>query len=172
MPEAAERACAKRRWLAIGVVGLTLTTGSVVADWRDDHAILINTTQSMPEWAFFIDRGRMPRRGDLVVFAPPDTSLIRAHFGQRGAPFAKRALGMPGDLIARHGQTVFINGAPVAQLKAHTTRGETLTPGPTGKVPQGCYYAGTAHKDGFDSRYAEIGFVCKRQIIGSGDAAL
>lgn len=161
-----------RHWLAIGGIGLVLVAGSALAEWRDEHAILINTTQSLPEWAFFIDKGRMPQRGDLVVFAPPDTPLIRAHFGRSPAPFAKRVLGMPGDMVLHHGQTVLVGGVPVARMKPRTTRGETLHPGPTGRVPQGCYYAGTAHEDGFDSRYAEIGFVCRPRIIGSGDTTL
>jgi len=41
-----------------------------------------------------------------------------------------------------------------------------LKAGPTGRVPDGCYYMGSPHKDGFDSRYAAIGFVCDRQIVG------
>jgi conjugal transfer pilin signal peptidase TrbI len=32
---------------------------------------LINTTQSLPNWAFWIDKHRVPQRGDFVVFAPP-----------------------------------------------------------------------------------------------------
>ena len=50
--------------------------------------------------------------------------------------------------------------------------GEPLTPGATGVVPPGCYFAATPHKDGFDSRYAEIGFVCARQVIGTGEPVL
>ena len=161
-----------RRWRAIGGLGLALVAGSALAEWRDDHAILINTTQSLPEWAFFIDKGRMPQRGELVVFAPPDNPMIRAHFGRSPAPFAKRVLGMPGDTVVHRGESVVVGGVPVARMKPRTTRGEALTPGPTGRVPQDCYYAGTAHEDGFDSRYAEVGFVCRARIIGAGDATL
>ena len=32
--------------------------------------------------------------------------------------------------------------------------------------------AGTSHQRGLDSRYAEIGFVCRGQILGSGRAIL
>jgi conjugal transfer pilin signal peptidase TrbI len=58
---------------------------------------LINTTQSLPNWAFFIDKHRVPQRGDFVVFAPPVTPIITAHFGKISPPFAKRVYGMPGD---------------------------------------------------------------------------
>ena len=46
--------------------------------------------------------------------------------------------------------------------------GEPLALGPTGVVPQGCYFVTTAHKDGFDSRYAAIGWICARRILGVG----
>jgi hypothetical protein len=82
--------------------------------------------------------------------------------------FGKIAYGVPGDVISHIGRTVAVNGHPVAQMKPFTRFGEPLTPGATGRVPAGCYFAATPHKDGFDSRYGEIGFVCGRQIIGTG----
>lgn len=160
------------RWLAIGLLAAALVATTALGSWRDEHAVLINTTESLPNWAFFIDKGRVPRRGDFVVFNPPVTPLIAAHFGARPAAFAKRALGMPGDLVTREGNRVRINGEVVAALKPLTTRGERLVPGPTGRVPDKCYYLGTAHKDGLDSRYADIGFVCMDRIVGTGDAIL
>lgn len=160
------------RWAAIGLLGAGLAASSALTAWRDEHAILINTTQSLPNWAFFIDKGKAPRRGDFVVFNPPKTALIVAHFGKDPAPFAKRALGMPGDLVSREGAEVRINGEPVAHLKRVTRRGEVLAPGPTGTIPARCFYLGTAHPDGFDSRYGDIGFVCADRIVGSGDAVL
>ena len=100
-----------RRWLVIGALGVTLAASSSLASWRDDHAILINTTQSLPNWAFWIDKHRRPERGDFVVFAPPQTPLITAHFGKVSPPFAKRVYGMPGDMVTREGAVVRINGA-------------------------------------------------------------
>ena len=90
--------------------------------------MLINTPESLPNWAFFIDKGRLPERGDFVVFNPPKSALITAHFGKNPAPFAKRALGMPGDMVTREGNRVKVNGETVATLKPLTKRGETLAP--------------------------------------------
>jgi len=160
------------RWLVIGLLAAALVATTALGSWRDQHAVLINTTESLPNWAFFIDKGRVPRRGDFVVFNPPRTAIITAHFGLRPATFAKRALGMPGDLVTRDGNRVRINGEVAAELKPLTRRGERLVPGPTGRVPEHCYYLGTAHKDGLDSRYADIGFVCMDRIVGTGDAIL
>ena len=172
MLPATERARLVHRWLAIGALGGLLAGSSALASWRDDHAILINTTESLPNWAFFIDKHRTPARGDFVVFTPPASAIITAHFGQPSAPFAKRVYGMPGELVTRVGHMVRINGADVARLKPRTRRGEVLAPGPTGRIPPDCYYLGTAHADGLDSRYADIGFVCGNRIIGTGDAIL
>ena len=57
-------------------------------------------------------------------------------------------------------------------MKPKTRFGEPLTPGATGIVPPACYFVATPHKDGFDSRYAEIGFVCARQLAGVGEPIL
>lgn len=65
-----------------------------------------------------------------------------------------------------------INGKPVGRMKPQTRDGEPLTVGAVGAIPAGCYYVGSPHPDGFDSRYADIGFVCARQIIGIGKAIL
>lgn len=172
MTLATERKRQGRRWLAIAALAAALGGTSSLAHWRDDHAILINTTQSLPNWAFWIDRHRQPQRGDFVVFTPPQTPLVTAHFGPNAPPFAKRVYGMPGDLVTRQGRVVSINGKVAAQLKPISSRGEPLLPGPTGRIPRDCYYLGSEHKDGFDSRYADIGFVCKDRIIGAGDTAL
>ena len=73
----------------------------------------------------------------------------------------------------RHdGKNVFINNRLVARTKPRTRKGAALTKGPVGIIPGGCYYVGTSHKHGFDSRYGEIGFICAPRIIGTGRAIL
>lgn len=42
-----------RRWLVIGGLAAALAASSSLASWRDEHAILINTTQSLPNWGQF-----------------------------------------------------------------------------------------------------------------------
>lgn len=162
----------KRLWgtLAVAVVG---TLGfSAISTWQDGHIILINTTNSLPNWAFFIERHKFPARGSYVFFDPPAGALLRRHFGEKPRMFGKIVYGMPGDIISHVGHTVTVNGRAVAEMKPLTRFGEPLTPGLTGRVPDGCYFAATPHRDGFDSRYAEIGFVCARQIIGTGEPVL
>ncbi|MBV2149978.1 S26 family signal peptidase [Sphingobium sp. AS12] len=163
------------RWRLWGMGGLlcaALLVLDAVAAWRDDHALLINASDSLPNWAFFIHRNKAPARGDYIFFDPPDSDLVTRHFGKRAVPFGKLVIGMPGELVAHRGALVLVEGRAVARMKPRTKGGEPLTPGATGRIPEGCYYLGTEHPDGFDSRYAEIGFVCRDRIIGTGIAIL
>ena len=162
----------KLRWSLLGAI----VTGSLIlgaiSDWRDDHAFLINTTDSLPNWAFVIHRNKVPARGEFVFFDPPASALVRRHFGARPQMFGKIVYGVPGDVVAHRHRAVTVNGRLVGYTKPRTKAGEPLAIGPSGVIPAGCYYVGTPHKDGFDSRYAAIGFACRRQIVGTGEAIL
>ena len=154
----------------VGIVLFSLWSGLRV--WSEEHGFLINTTDSLPNWAFVIHRNQLPGRGGYVFFDPPSNALVRRHFGAKPKMFGKIVYGMPGDVVGHVGSIVTINGKMVAQMKPLTRFGEPLTPGVVGEIPQGCYFAGTPHKDGFDSRYAEIGLVCRKQIVGTGEPIL
>lgn len=159
----------RRRLWTLGAVfvGGSIVLGAI-ADWRDRHAFLINTTDSLPNWAFVIDLGAMPGRGDYVFFDPPPSALVRRHFGPRPQMFGKIVYGVPGDVVRHWHRAVTVNSRVVGYTKPATKAGEPLAIGPSGVVPAGCFYVGTPHPDGFDSRYAAIGFACRRQIIGTG----
>lgn len=129
---------------------------------------MINSTESLPNWAFFVEKGVLPARGQYVFFRVPETALVVEHFGHGVKPFGKLVYGVAGDAVTRSGAVVSVNGKAVATLKPLSKRGEALTPGPVGRVPDGCYFVATPHKDGFDSRYADIGWVCRNQIVGTG----
>ncbi|WP_062343237.1 S26 family signal peptidase [Novosphingobium sp. CCH12-A3] len=143
-----------------------------LSDWCSHHVLLINASQSLPNWAFLVERGRFPSRGDYVAFAPGRDPLVRRHFGEQPPAFVKIAYGMPGDRVDRAGSVVRVNGRTIARLKPRTRQGEALVPGPLGTVPQGCVFAASPHRDGFDSRYAAIGFVCRDRLIGRAEAIL
>jgi len=166
----------RRSWRQrLGAAALLASVGlafEALDDWHDHHAILINASESLPTWALLVETGRFPARGDYVVFDPGKDPLVIRHFGEHPKPFAKIAYGVPGDLVTRDGAQVLVNGVAVSQLKPFTRQGEALVPGPVGRVPRGCIYAGTPHKDGFDSRYAAIGFVCHDRLIGTGEPVL
>lgn len=157
-----------RLWGPIGLLIVGSAAYSAICEWRDSHGLLINTSQSLPNWAFVIHKTARPERGQYVFFVPPAHPLVVRHFGAKKQMFGKIVYGMPGDTVTHHAADVFVNGKLVAHMKPLTKAGEPLTAGPTGKIPAGCYYVGTPHKDGFDSRYAEIGYACAGKIIGTG----
>ena len=161
----------KRPLLLTAVLALPLVYAPLAA-FQNDHALLINASPSLPHWAFWLDKHAVPQRGSLIFFEPPRSALLERHFGGKPHLFGKRVLGMPGDVVTHRGSRVFINGHLVAATKPLTRLGVPLAHGPEGRVPERCYYAGSHHPDGFDSRYAAIGFVCAGQILGSGKAIL
>nr|WP_277924434.1 S26 family signal peptidase [Sphingomonas sp. CROZ-RG-20F-R02-07] len=161
-----------RQWSAVALMAVAWASYNTISDWQKHNAFLINASDSLPNWAFFVHLHHTPAKDDYVFFAPPANPLVRRHFGPDSGPFGKRVIGMPGALVEHRGSDVYVDGIRVAHMKPFTRTGEPLTPGPVGRVPRGCYYVGTPHPDGFDSRYAEIGFACANQVIGTGTPIL
>ena len=157
--------------LAVGAAIVVLAF-SATREFARDHALLINASPSLPYWAIWLDRGVAPRRGDLILFDPPPSALLTRHFGRAPKPFGKRVVGIAGDVVTRRDRTFLVNGRAVALAKPHTRWGEPLALGPTGTIPRGCYFVATAHKDGFDSRYAAIRWICTPRVLGVGRAIL
>lgn len=172
MDRATDRHRHARRYAAIAVLATAIVVTQALASWRDSHAVLINTSASLANWAFLVDRGRQPKRGEIAFFRAPQSEIVTRHFGRNAPPFGKVVFGVGGDEVTRRGSLVRINGTAVVKLKRVTKLGERLQPGPVGIIPRGCYFMGTPHRDGLDSRYADIGFVCSDQIIGTGRAIL
>ena len=154
---------------AVGAGALAL---GAMSGFAETHALMINASPSLPYWAIWLDRTGTPKRGDLIVFMPPRSALVTRHFGAKPLPFGKRVLGVAGDRVTEKDRKFFVNGKPVAQAKVTSRLGEPLALGPTGKIPKGCYFVGSEHKDGFDSRYAAIGWICRPSVIGIGRAVL
>lgn len=172
MDHATEKPNHKRRYGAIAVLVAIMAGTQALGAWRDKHVLFINSSASLANWAFFVERGHSPQKGDYAFFRAPQTALVTRHFGQDAPPFGKIVYGVAGDRVSRAKNVVTVNGQPVARLKPKSRLGETLTPGPIGVIPEGCYFMATPHRDGLDSRYADIGFVCRGQIIGTGKAIL
>ncbi len=160
------------RWLGVVALAAMLAGYQAIETWRSGHAVLINMSDSLPNWAFLLTKGSAPAFGDHVFFEAPRSQLLAAHFGPRPAPFGKRVLGMPGEVVRHHHRLVTVGVRVVGWTKPVTRTGMPLARGPQGRIPPGCYYVGTDHPDGFDSRYAAIGFVCRRQILGVGTPVL
>lgn len=161
-----------KRLLLWGGLGAALLGLSSLSAFARDHALMINVSPSLPYWAIWLERGVMPARGEIIVFDPPPSELLEAHFGREPKPFAKKVRGVAGDRVSEQERTYFINGNPVAKAKHHSRNGEPLALGPTGIIPRDCYFVGTDHVDGFDSRYGAIGWICRPRVLGVGRAIL
>ena len=153
------------------LAGGTLALGAV-NQFARHHALMINASPSLPYWAIWLNRTGTPARGDLIVFIPPSSPLLTRHFGPKPRPFGKRVVGVAGDRVTEQDRMFFVNGKPVALAKTASRAGEPLVLGPTGTIPTGCYFVAAQHKDSFDSRYAAIGWICARQVLGTGSPVL
>lgn len=160
------------RAVMVAGIAVAIAVYPVLDRWGRRHLFLINTTNSLPNWAFLVNRDARPARGDLVFFAAPDSALLHRHFGAHPAPFGKIVYGVAGDRITRQDRMFLVNGVPVARAKRRSLRGERLEPGPSGVLPRGCLFVATPHTNSFDSRYAEIGWICRERILGVGTPIL
>ena len=76
-----------------------------------------------------------PKRGQIVVFAPPPSAA--AH-GCTGSTFVKRLIGLPGDVIKERNGYIRVDGKPLEEpYVAPTLRGDGSG---TWHVPKGRYF--------------------------------
>jgi signal peptidase I len=99
--------------------------------------------------------------GDIVVFkAPPD---VNKDCTDPVADLVKRVIGVPGDTLTSHGNTIYVNGAPLNENWSHY---EPLGPA-INKItlrPGQYFMMGDNHAASCDSRY--WGTVPRSDIIG------
>ena len=101
---------------------------------------------------------REVRRGDIIVFKYPEDPKVM---------FVKRAIGMPGDVIAGVNKTIYINGKPMPDMWGRFLSGAEHRPGfgPI-RVGEGKIFALGDNRDfSRDSRY--WGFVPRENILGT-----
>ncbi len=78
--------------------------------------------------------------------------------------FAKRIVGLPGDILIRDIDTIkIIKALPLVQK---TKEGHSLTPTQTQVVPEGHVFVAGDHPRSIDSRYEEFGLVPVEKIWG------
>lgn len=137
---------------------LTLLCASVA--FRVVQAYAVNLTPSVAGTLYRLVPEKPVDRRTVVLFPYRHPALPS---GVRH--MIKRVLCLPGDQLERVGSAFYCNGELIVRAKARTKSGELLeafiwTLGP---VPDGQFFAGTAHLDGFDSRY--FGFIPLRSAV-------
>jgi signal peptidase I len=97
--------------------------------------------------------------GDIVVFkAPPAENC-----GEPVTDLVKRVIGVPGDSLKSKGNTIYVNGVPLAEKWTHTEPlGGAITP--ITLKPNQYFMMGDNHSDSCDSRM--WGPVPRSDIIG------
>lgn len=176
LQDVVSRGAQRARWVRL-YSGLILVFGGIalyqsISSWKASHAFLINASPSLPNWAFVLETKAPPGRGELIFFRPPTSPVLVNNFGDKPHVFGKIVYGVAGDVVSRRDRLFFVNSRPVALAKTHSRRGEPLALGPVGVIPNGCYFAASPHKDGLDSRYAIIGWICRDRILGTGTPVL
>lgn len=130
-------------------------------DWSQDHFILVNQSQSLPNWIFIVDKGTPPGKGDMVAFVPGPNPYYPDDL-----PFVKIVRGLPGDEVTIEGVQIAINGQRLGAIKSLTGANPNVTAIDPGVIPEGEYFVWSPSPDSFDSRYKEIGYVENTRIIG------
>jgi conjugal transfer pilin signal peptidase TrbI len=148
--------------LYIWIVALTYILGSY-------YTVSFNFTQSLPGTVFLVskDTNFTPEKGMYIVFRPPQAEPY-AHGTEH---FLKIVKGVPGSVVTSKpiggGYTdFFVDGQSVGIAKPISLRHLPLEPGHTGVIPEGQYYVAGTHADSFDSRYAVIGWIDRKRLIG------
>ena len=104
--------------------------------------------------------GDEPERFDVVVCNHPDRLAAN---GSR-LNFAKRVVGLPGDTVEIRGGYLYVNGMKQEEKFLHERMNYNF--GPV-VVQEGHYFLmGDNRNNSNDSRYAEIGFVDSRCVLG------
>lgn len=119
-----------------------------------------NCTESIDGFVFLIVKDVLPEKGELVAFWPPENDFTQNIW------FVKYVKGVPGDHVIRNGQAFYINNEYIGNAKTESKKGVALQPSNSGVIPQGYYFVWTQHKDSFDSRYNQIGWISEDRVIG------
>lgn len=149
-----------RRLAIFAVLFALLATFKSLSAFHDRYLLTINHTESLSNWAFIVDRMQSPKRGDLIYFVPPDNPYYK------DTGFVKIVAGVAGDVVSRVDSTFHVNGEPVCDAKSTSREGHPLAPGPVGIIPPDSYFIFTPHRDSYDSRYQDIGWVGRDRVIG------
>lgn len=126
-----------------------------------NYRLMINATASLGNWAFLVKLGTLPvKDGEYAAFYPPSNP----YYGHK--PFVKIVAGMGGDTVIEQDRIYYVGEKEIGRAKEFSLKGEKLDKGPVGVIPQGQYFMYAPHKDSYDSRYLQMGWISADHIIG------
>ena len=76
-----KRLSTKGKLLAVAALLGVFGAVSALDEWSQNHALMINATNLLPNWAFLVESGGFPKRGDYVIFHPGYDPVTKNYFG-------------------------------------------------------------------------------------------
>ena len=151
----------RNKWFRVVVVIATFVAIMHVAKFVPwPWYVAINETNSLPYKVFIVVRNQHPKAGDYVDFWPPENEFYS------GISFIKQVAAEPNEYVECIDRMRLIGNEVVAIAKENSSDGRYLHLGPCGWVPQEHLYVLAPHRDSFDSRYREIGYVPFASVRG------
>ena len=105
-----------------------------------------------------------PRRGDIVVFSPPDAALRWCEDTTLRDIYVKRVVGLPGERVAERGGVVYVNGAPLAEPYLGGVRDASSSTRERVVPDEHLFVLGDERFGSCDSRH--FGFVARDDVRG------
>ena len=135
----------RRRLLLVALV----LCGTLAAGFYAFSHVVVNGTPSI-DARILLKTSERPRKGDYVL-APAAHPYMPPGYKH----LAKKALCVAGEELSFSHGAFTCAGVVIATVKAETRTGAPLAAfeWTTGPIPDGYVFVGSAHPDGFDSRY-------------------
>ena len=128
--------------------------------------VSINLSDSLPGRLYLIQKGVIPSLNDLAAFQYQGGGPYAT-----GTRFLKLVKGVEGEQVTAVSYDTgfsdfYVSGSFVGRAKPLSQSGMPLSPGPTGTIPPHHFYMSAPNPDSLDSRYALVGWVDEKFIIG------
>lgn len=122
----------------------------------------INHSESLPHKFYVVlkkNKYIQFKRGDHIVFKAPENFPMKVDL-------LKKVYGEPGDSIEKIGDDFVINKITKLLFQNYDSKNRPLLPGPVGILPRDHFFVATNHPQSYDSRYKNVGWIKKEDIIG------
>ena len=123
-------------------------------------ALLVAQSNSMPYRYFLLYKTTHIHKGDYVAIINHPAPGIGDKL------LTKKLVGVAGDELCVHEQTLWVNEEWQGLLKKARSNGEPLTPLSISVIPEGFGFVAGEHVHSLDSRYQEFGLVSMQNIVG------
>lgn len=153
----------RRFWWAAAATVLLIAGGFGSKQFLEANGIYLgyNETVSLSgAWYVVIEGDSALQRGELIGYRGAANKRYPA-----GVMWVKIVGGVGGDRVEVADRWFHVNGLDLF-AKPETRFGEPLELGPVGTIPPQHYFVYTTHRDSYDSRYADIGWIKPEQVVG------